>query len=92
MKKIYYDKPICQTRRIEKWSPYTYVIDSMISNQLKYAVKDQEFCVLYTYGEVHHRIDDLENEAHLYIKEICDEILAIYQDIKDLRRMDIMVG
>lgn len=45
MKKIYYDKPICQTRRIEKWSPYNYVIDSMISNQLKYAVKDHEFCV-----------------------------------------------
>ena len=92
MEKIYYDKPICQTRRVEKWSPYMYVIDSMLSRQLKYAVKDDEFFVLYTYGEVHHKIDDLGNEAYLYKPKICDEILAIYQDIKDLRRMDIMVG
>lgn len=92
MKKIYYDKPVCQTRKIEKWSPYTYVIDSMISRQLKYAIRDHEFCVLYTYGEVHHRIDVLEQEAMLYREDIRDEILAIYQDIKDLKRMDIMVG
>ncbi|MCB6475575.1 hypothetical protein LI171_04895 [Emergencia timonensis] len=68
-----------------------YTVDSLLSANLKYIIKDDEFIVAYDDGEMHHDLKDIPTEAYDYIPEVRAEILAIYEDVKDLKRMGIAI-
>lgn len=71
-------------------NPNIYAIDSKLSGNLKYIIENDELIVAYDDGEVHHKISKIKDEVSVYIEPVKREILAIYEDIKDLARMEIV--
>lgn len=68
-----------------------YTVDSLLDANLKYIIRDGEFIVAYDDGEMHHDLKDIPIEADKYLPKVKAEILAIYEDVKDLKRMGIAI-
>ena len=90
MYRVNYGKHVNLNNKLDGYTDI-YAVDSLIAGNLKYIIKDDEFIVAYDDGEMHHRLDEIEAEAKCYKPKIRDEILAIYEDVKDLMRMGVAV-
>lgn len=90
MQRVNYGKVVNLSQKLDGCTDI-YAVDSLLAKNLKYIIKNDEFIVAYDDGEMHHRLDDIKQEASLYIKPVKAEILAIYEDVKDLVRMGVAI-
>lgn len=80
------------------WNTYLtrfeiYAIQSIADSQTIYLLDKNEFAILRHKDGVRWNIDETQEVARkIRFKAIRDEILAIYEDVKDLRRMKVNYG
>ena len=66
-----------------------YSIESLADSKLRYGVKNGLFAVMRLGDAIVCDIKDIPELADYFIGEIRQEILDIYDDIKDLERMHV---
>ncbi|MGF6376864.1 hypothetical protein M2140_001942 [Clostridiales Family XIII bacterium PM5-7] len=90
MQRVNYGKMVDLSRKLDGKTDI-YAVDSLLHSNLKYIIRADEFIVAYDDGEMRHRLEDIKHEAEMYVPKVKAEILAIYDDIKDLMRMGVAI-
>ena len=66
-----------------------YSLESIIDNAVRYVADYDEFGIIKEGEMVICSLDEVPELAKMCVPKIRDEILAIYQDLQDLTRMEI---
>lgn len=80
------------------WNTYLtnfdfYAVQSIADSQTIYIMDGEEFAILRHKDGARWKIEETPKiAAKIPFREIRDEILAIYEDIKDLNRMQVNYG
>lgn len=85
-------------KHYHNWEAYLprfniYAVQSIADNQTMYLLDGDEFAILRNRDGMRWKIADTPEVAKkITVDAVRDEILAIYEDIKDLKRMKINYG
>lgn len=66
-----------------------YAIESLADKKLRYGIKNGLFAVMRQGDAIVCDIEDISELADYFVDDIRQEILDIYEDIKDLYRMQV---
>ena len=75
-------------QRLDK-SPTYYGIESIADKRTTYIATYDDFAIVRDGDAIRCDIKEMLTLANMFVRPIKDEILALYDDIKDLYRMEV---
>lgn len=77
--------------RILSQNPNIYAVDSLEDSKIRYAIAKKEFAVLRGKFGLRCKLDEVTTLADWFPDNIKQEILDIYEDIKFLRKAEVVI-
>lgn len=93
VERVYFKKRKKSMRSLLTHYTGIYSVDSEVSREVTYGVSEGKFAIICSDGVAFcpfHEAPQLA--AMMKSKKMRDEILDIYEDVKDLKRMEVLIG